>query len=1165
MRTSSKKPDRTLSRPSRLAARLGLFGTLLLVIALFAASPAPAAYQQVGNFAGNPGELHESGGLSGSEYAALWPEKVQLAGTGGMAVNYTGAGGVPAGTIYAATYTNGDSSGVMVARYNPDGSFSEAWQVLGEAGEYERCGPDGEAAHPHCAARPNGGSAYAIDVDVDQTTGNVYAFDWTGQIVGDTEVEVFSADGSEAITRFGERAASGEIPVESPAKLHSGNPGAGGIAVNAAGEVYVFDFFNGGNFPHRLMVFKPKTPGDYSEYEYAGQKRDFGTGASEFPSKPVTDAAGDVFAANEDTVEKYEPAKSASPICRFKFKKGGITAMTVNPKSGEVFFYSYVDHKLHRLNPCDSEGKFSEAEAVAISPPRQRLAAMAVDPERVYEAGRAAGALYAGAADPEGGETKGEARESSMGYVFAPPKELAPEVVSESVSAVTASSARLEGEVNPRGNPSRYFFQYLSDAAYQANEPEDRFAGAGEVPLGGGRLEGSATLPVADAISGLAPDTAYRYRIVARSFCSSADSEKVCEGTGQAKSFATYPLGGPGLSGNRAYELVSPAEKNGGQVFPADPQISSCHPTECKPGAAYQHFPMQSTADGEAISYEGNAFSPGEGALIENQYIAHRGATGWQSANITPPALQSKGRKGYMAFDPGLHLGLLEQANPPLNSLAPPKYANFYTQPTAAPLALDPLLTEAPPHREPVDWDLLYAGASTDLSRIFLEANDELNGEGGGGEEAKHNLYEWSGGQLRAVNIGPAGETVPGAHFGADIKTQYAISADGRRAFWSDEAGQVYVRIDGTETLEVKDPGRFSTASSDGSKVLLDDGCLYDIEVEACEDLTGGEGGFVGLVGQSDDLSHVYFVDTAMLSGEEENEYGAKAQAGKFNLYSHSAGTTTYVATLSAADNANGNGDWAARPAWRTAQASPAGRWLAFLSQVPLSGYDNVGPCEYVADPGILVDSPCVEVFLYDSATGKLACASCNPAGAPPLGASVLRINRSVIKAQRYLTDAGRLYFDSQDSLTPFDTNKGVEDVYQFEPSGTGGCARPTGCVALISAGRSGVDSNFLAIDASGKNVFFTSRGQLVPSDKDSLIDLYDAREGGGFPVEAGSSECQGETCQPSLPAPESPTPVSSALRGAGNVVEGKHKKHKKHKHKKHRRHKRHHNRGGAR
>jgi hypothetical protein len=105
----------------------------------------------------------------------------------------------------------------------------------------------------------------------------------------------------------------------------------------------------------------------------------------------------------------------------------------------------------------------------------------------------------------------------------------------------------------------------------------------------------------------------------------------------------------------------------------------------------------------------------------------------------------------------------------------------------------------------------------------------------------------------------------------------------------------------------------------------------------------------------------------------------------------------------------------------------------------------------------------------------------------------------------RYLTDQGRLLFDSSERLSPQDTNGRVEDVYEAEPAGVGSCVRPDGCVSLISPGTGSVDSNFLAMDESGNNVFFTTRERLVPADTDELIDLYDARVGGGFCLAPGS------------------------------------------------------------
>ncbi len=1202
MRHAHSDPHMAVS----LRTRIGLLLGAILTIGLLAASPA-AAFEQVGTFAGSATPVKEE----------KFSEDVQLGSVNGMAVNYTGAGGVPAGTIYAATFREGSTT--RVARYNPDGSFSEAWSVLTEAGEeinesegkppYERCGPDGEVITPEegeptyakCPTVPKGGSR-SVDVDVDQATGNVYVYPAIGSPPPGTKlITEYTPDGSEVITRFGERA--GEEPTEaSPGKIHRGATGGGQIAVNAAGEVYVFDVNDPDNFYHRLMVFKPKTPGDYTEYEYAGQSKDIAAGfifTTKYPGMPVVDAAGKVYVAGEDFVQELDPAHPADPpLCEFKVKKGGITSMTVNPKTGEVFFYVYKDQRVHRLSPCE-EGEFTEVESFVRTPERAHIYALTFDPDRTFEVGRPSGVLYGGAPGPTPGfgtGGPGEPGQSSLGYVFAPGNESPPEVVAEAVSMVTQTSARLEGEVNPKGIPSRYSFQYISDTAYQANEPADRFAGAGEAPVGGGPIEGAKTLPVGDAVGGLSPDTLYRYRLVAVSHCRPAKPAEECVSTGAEKTFRTYPLGGPGLPDNRAYELVSPAEKNGGQVFPADPGPSSCLPAgaECKPGSTFNHFPMQSAPSGDAIVYEGNPFSFEVGAVIENEYIARRTAAGWQSTNLTPARLQSKAVGGFLGFKADLSEGVLAQDGFPLTAEGPQGFGNLYRQPSADPATLDRLLSQPPPNRLPNSTSdglrLSFAGASADFSRIFFSANDALSEETPSAPAAldgglnRRNLYEWSGGALRLVNVFPGNTTTaPGAVFGSgvllkggspgtsDEATANSISQDGRRVFWSDEAGQAYVREGGEVTRELTDhAGKFLTASRDGSKVLLSDGCLYDLAAEACLDLTQGKGGFEGIAGQSDDLSHIYFVDSAVLTGEEENGHGDKAQAGKHNLYAWAGGAPTFIATLLPADNAfTATGwDWAYSPLRRTAEASPGGGWLAFSSKARLTGFDNTGPCIVPSGTENYKPGPCAEIFLYQASTGELRCASCTPSGAAPAGDSVLRQlagGNAALPQPHYLTDSGRLFFDSSDSLSPADTNGRVEDVYEFEPGGVGSCERAAGCVSLISAGRSGVDSNFLAADPSGKNVFFTTRDKLVGTDKDELIDLYDAREGGGFPTQGAPAECQGEACLPAVSPPENPTPGSTSFRGDGNVGEKKHKK-KKHRHKRHahKQRKAHRNHGGS-
>jgi DNA-binding beta-propeller fold protein YncE len=1136
-----------------------------LAVGLLASTSASAAYEQVGTFAGTPGELQVEGG---NEESARWPEEAQLAGASGMAVNYTGAGGVPVGTVYAVTHYSYET---RIARFNPDGKFSEAWTFNEHPGFKERCGPEGDPAHPVCGSRPREGGR-PMDVDVDQTTGNVYVL---GQVnVGENKIHVYSADGSKLITQFGVQAGD-EATATSPDKFHGSSEG--GLAVDAAGNVYVFDLNNNfEGFYHRLMVFKPQAPGDYEHYVYAGQSHDVWAGfTGRYPQKPVTDDAGDIYVAGEEFIAKLDPSQpAAAALCEFKFPKGGIEGMTVNPQNGEVFFFTYNDSKVHQLAACDAEGKFAEIGKFALSPKRTEVLAMAVNPVGQFEPSRTAGVLYVASTSGAGGPTKGTYPspvevESALGYVFAPPRELAPEVLSESVSAITSSSARLEGTVNPKGSAARYVFQYLSDAAYQANEPADRFAGAAEVPLGGGLLEGSLPLPVGDAISGLSPEGEYRYRVLATSHCSSEDLSKVCIGAGAAKAFRTYPPEAPGLPDGRAFELVSPALKHGGQVMPTEPDTSSCA-VECKPGGAYNHsFPRQSALDGDAIVYEGTPFAFDEGAKVENEYVSRRGPSGWQTTNLTPKALFSKsGGFGYRAFTPDLTEGLFGQIAPSLSPEAPSEYSNLYRQPSGDPLALSPLLNEAnatlscQPGESSGSLKLHYAGASADLSRFFFEANDALTPEATGGC-GETNLYEWSAGQLRLVNRAPGDtETLPGSSFGSSLSATNAISKDGSRAFWSSKAGQLYVRIDGSETLEVKAPGKFLVAADDGSRVLLNDGCLYDLGEEECEDLTSGKGGFEGISGQAEDLSHVYFVDTAVLTGEEENGQGAKAQAGKDNLYAWQEGATTFIATLLGKDG----GSWAIPVEDRSAEASPAGRWLAFISKAPLSGYDNTGLCGSTGG-GEILTIPCPEVFLYDSQSAELICASCPPSGAPPLGSSVLR--RMPRAQPRYLLDSGRLYFDSQSALSQFDTNGRVEDVYQYEPNAVGSCERAGGCVSLISAGRGGADSNLLATDPSGKNVFFTTRDHLNKPDQDEAIDLYDARVGGTPLVEPEVLECQGEACQPPASAPNDPTPGSSSFDGSGNVVETKapkrHKKKRKHAKQK-QSHKRaaKHNRGGA-
>jgi len=1134
-----------------IRARLGCALASALLLALLAAAPASAAFEQVGHFA--------EGGIEGDG----------LSNAAGIAVNASGAGGVAPGTVYGEP-----SNKPGVYRYSATGEFLD-----------------------HFAG---GGKGIAID----QSTGYVYVL--AGVLFGGVtreheNIHVYSADGSELIAAFGDGGTSSETFEQSPEKIHAIYY-EGGLAVDEEGTVYVTDNAAGPD-GSRVMTFKPQSPGDYEHYVYTGRANDVDT-----TGVLGTDEAGDLYStgynagktSNPDAragIFEFAPGETTTPSCEFTPPSAVVFSLAVNAKSGAVFYYDEKTPKVvHQLGPCE-EGEFEDQGSFEVTPKTQ-IRALGLNPSLAWEPSRPKGVLYGA-----------QFTNLGLGYIFAPPKVFPPSVESQWASAVTATTATLNAAINPKGNVTHYAFQYETEAEYEANEPTERFAGAGEAPLGGATLPaGQKAQSAVASLVGLSPDTDYRYRVIAASHCNPEDEEEACEDIGEARSFRTYPVEAPGLPDHRAWELVSPAQKSGGEAFVLEPDGGSAlvcaTSARCKPGSYAPLYPTQSSPDGEAVVYEGFPFSSEEGASIFNSYIARRNEkTGWQTT-ILAPALLGGSPSAYTAFDTNLTKGILYQDAPSLTPSAPSEVANLYTQPTATPSSLTALLSEEPPNRQPGPdrLQLRYAGASDDLSRIFFAANDALTGEtpfapeAVDGGQGKYNLYEWAGGQLRLVNVLPGNaETIPGAGFGSRVETDlpHAISADGSRVFWSDEAGQVYVRIDGESTVAIPDPGKYLTASEDGSEVLLEDGHLYDLQTEAIADLTEGQGGFQGIAGASDDLSQIYFVDTAALTGEEENEYGAKAQAGEDNLYAWADGGIAFVATLSHFGKETDALDWSTSPPRRTAETSPDGRWLAFQSTRPLTGYDNFGPtCRADASELEYVAENCVEAFLYDSESGELRCASCSPSGSRPLGPSRLptRSGAQYLPQPRYLLDSGRLYFDSQDALSPADTNRafdtvtaegerleangaGAEDVYEYEPEGVGTCEREGGCIHLLSGGHESGDSNFLAIDETGANVFFTTRDQLVLKDRDDLMDVYDAREFGGIPseTETARGECQGEACQPQVSPPNDPTPGSSAFEGAGNVVEEpaakKHRKHHKHRHKaKRHRHKRaKHNRGGAR
>ena len=537
----------------------------------------------------------------------------------------------------------------------------------------------------------------------------------------------------------------------------------------------------------------------------------------------------------------------------------------------------------------------------------------------------------------------------------------------------------------------------------------------------------------------------------------------------------------------------------------------------------------------------------------------------------------------------------------------------------------------------------LVVAGTPDLSHVIVGSVSQLTSTPTPETGRFHlNLYEWAGGGLRLVSVmpdGEAGEVVLAGQHDLTGKgshgDKYAISEDGERLIFVSEekqggVGPVYlrentmqpqspigpngectvpadactVRLDvpqGEGTTGSSEPV-YVTASRDASRIFfLDSGRLtsesstsgydlyeYDLNAPAGSRLTdltadpnvGEPANVSGVLGTSEDGSYVYFLAAGALAPGAARNSECLADNGvpsgeateKCNLYVRHDGVTTLIATSIVGGGA----------VEELARVSPDGRWLVFMSEKGLTGYDTRDAVTGQADE---------EVYLYDAEANRLVCASCNPSGARPIGGEAIKSGSGEVTSfnfpvvskvppwtpqggagrdggpyynrlsyqSRYLFNSGRLFFESNDALVPQDVN-GARDVYEYEPPGVGNCTvaqgtfseRAGGCIDLISSGTSArqgaspldLETSFVDANATGSDVFFLTAGQLLPSDVEGGLSLFDAHECtvvSPCPSSAAQSPpCDTEaSCRPA-PSPQPAifgAPASSTFSGSGNPV----------------------------
>ncbi len=818
-----------------------------------------------------------------------------------------------------------------------------------------------------------------------------------------------------------------------------------------------------------------------------------------------------------------------------------------------------------------------------------------------------------------------------------------PVIEGESVADVASTSATFSARIDPNGADTAYYFQYGTSEAYGSVAPiPDGDAGSGlsgsEVSVHVQGLSPSTTYHYRVIASNIVTpqplvgeDHSFRTQV-------SGEELALLDGR-QWELVSPVDKHGASFSPLSTWGVIQSSASGGAMTYLAS------QPIEAEPGGGFHEFGQVLSERGPggwrsrdiATAHRepsGPVLEHGEEYRFFSEDLSLGLVEPWGGFTSLAPEVfpQDTERTLYLRHDdtcestPGTCYMPLVTGAPGYSDV--PAGTKFGGDPTAP------------------EGELRFEGATPDLGHVVLFSGVPLDQASSTREglyewSAGKPLTE----ELPLVSVLPDGTAAQQANLGRMApkrNSRHAISDDGSRVFWTSEeshppADHLYMRDmvnKHTIQLDVPQPGApsqdgiikpvYQTASSDGSRVFFTDeqpltvgsGARGEPELYECAIVeTAGEDECVlsdltpevsgqpadvqgGVVGSSEDGSYVYFVADGVLS-DVANSAGEKAVAGSCsngpsqpsgaicNMYmSHYDASSAkweepvFIAVLSGEDDPN----WSVTPVGLTARVSPDGQWLSFMSGRSLTGYDNRD-----ANSG----QPDEEVYVYRAETsesgqvseGKLACASCDPTGARPVGVEWSRLQKGLaggsrfigwangtwlaanvpawtafgsllgvtdaVYQSRYLSDEGRLFFNSSDALVSQDID-GTEDVYEYEPPGTGSCtvSSPTfgaasgGCVDLVSSGTSSYESAFLDASEGGGDVFFLTSEKLVPQDIGNGTKVYDAHmctvQSPCFSEPPPPPPCTtADSCRAALiPQPSIfGAPSSSTFSGVGNIA----------------------------
>jgi hypothetical protein len=771
----------------------------------------------------------------------------------------------------------------------------------------------------------------------------------------------------------------------------------------------------------------------------------------------------------------------------------------------------------------------------------------------------------------------------------------APRVSATAASEVTSTFARLSGDVAPLGADTTYQFQYLSEEQFVRDG--ESFAGASVVPaspvdVGSGGEAGDLVEAVSEQVGGLAPGTTYRFRLVASNEVGVSEGEAAGGGGEVAHTFTTESAVSQGLPEGRAYELVTPPDKEGSEdmfretsSFPF-PLSGVSFDTGVSSESGDQFVLESRAAFGSFPSSGGNIY-----VFSRHSVEGHAERAEWGYAALASPALglQNLG-SGLGAIEPGdfSSVAVNDRVGAPgsepgfaytgLLGLPGGPYTTLHAdQPTHA---VGPGSGKGFPQEHTV-----VVGASRDLGVVVLSSDNPALAEGGVcredvcSEPPISNLFEWAGGEMRPLDVQSDGEPIGscGAVLGSGEVAEHedaedgAVSAAGSKVFFTapnpygeeavkgcptrggENPPEVYMRS-GEETVEVSAPEEgapehkahfgavFMGAADDGSRVFFtsegeltaNDASIHDVELYEYNTETRK-------------LTRISAGDSGDATGAvvryDERVFGAVSSVEEIkNVVVASDGSHVYFVArgVLAPGNAEGESPVEGESNLYVYDAQ-TGR-IAFVTGGRggyYEGYEVTFPeatpdGRYLLFQGEMIARGSGALYRYDADTEQVVCVTCTPSY--PSGVAVFQPSTMSDTANgtfpaHAVVEDGSVFFSTVAALVPQATN-GLPDVYEWHE----------GTISLISSGQDSLASFFLGASPNGANVFLGTHARLVPADTGSGGNLYDARicttsEPCIQAPPAREGLCEGDACSHPAAAPSDATPASATFSGQGDLV----------------------------